>query len=77
MQWAVLIQLVLKLVANVSEFLARKQLLEAGKAEVIRDGLQQTLANLEKADHVKQELVDNPGGDFAQRVRKKYERTGE
>lgn len=77
MEWAALIQLVLRAVAGITDYLSRQQLLDAGKAQIISEGLQQTLGNLEKAEHVKKELSSNPDGDFARGVRDKYTRADE
>lgn len=74
MSWAALIELVLKLVASVASYLGDKQLLDAGKAEAISAGLQATLDNMGKADVAKNELADNPDGDYARSVQQKYER---
>ncbi len=77
MEWAAIISAILKIVAGVSDYLARRQLLEAGQAQAIATGLQQTLDNLEKAKHVKEELASNPTGDYANSVRDKYTRADE
>jgi hypothetical protein len=77
MPWGSVITGLLKLVAGISEYLSRRQLLEAGKAQIISEGLQSTLDNLEKAEHVKKELSSNPDGKFSGGVRDKYTRSDE
>lgn len=77
MEWAAIITALLKIVAGVTDYLSRQQLLDAGQAEAIATGLQQTLDNLDKVKHVKDELAARPDGDFANRVRDKYERPDE
>lgn len=77
MEWAAIISALIKIVAGVTDYLSRQQLLEAGQAQAIAKGLQQTLDNLEKAKHVKEELAARPDGDFANRVQHKYERPDE
>lgn len=77
MEWATLIQLVLKVVACITDYLSRQQLLDAGKAQIISEGLRTTIDNLQKASDVKKELADNPTGDYASGVRDKYTRSDE
>lgn len=77
MSWATVLTLVLKAVAGLSDYLANRQLLKAGEAEIIVQGLQKTLDNLQKAKHVAEEIVTNPDGNFSNRVREKYTRTDE
>lgn len=77
MPWATLLTLLLKMVAGLSEYLSRQQLLEAGKAEAVSAGLQIILDNLTKANDVKAELARNPDGSFAHGVRDKYTRPDE
>lgn len=74
MPWLAIIQLVLKAVAGVVDYLGNRQLLEAGKAQALTEGLRTTLDNVEKANVVRAELSTNPDGDFAARLRDKYER---
>ena len=74
MAWLAIIELVLKAVSSVADFLGNRQLLEAGKAQAIREGLQATLDNMSKANAAKTELRDNPDGEYAVSVRDKYER---
>lgn len=74
MTWLAFIQLVIKAVASLADYLGNKQLLDAGKAQAISAGLQQTLDNIGKANAVEKELRDNPNGDFANSVRDKYTR---
>lgn len=73
MMWVTLIQAVLQAVSAITSYLSNKKLIDAAQAEVIASGLKQTLDNMEKADHVKKELADNPDGDYARRLRDKYE----
>lgn len=77
MTWLVLIELVLKAIGGVAGYLGDKQLLDAGKASAIKDGLQSTLDNMRKADAVKDEIRNNPDGSFARGVWDKYTRTDE
>lgn len=77
MEWASLLTLLLKLVAGLSDYLGRRQLLEAGKAQAVSAGLQNILDNLTKADDVKAEFTRNPDGSFAHGVRDKYTRPDE
>lgn len=77
MAWASLLTTLLKLVAGLSDYLGRQQLLEAGKAEAVSAGLQSILDNLKKADDVKEEFARNPDGSFAHGVRDKYTRPDE
>lgn len=74
MAWASIIELVLKALSSIADYLGNRQLLEAGKAQAIVAGLQATLDNMSKADAVKKEVAANPDGDFANIVRNKYER---
>ena len=74
MVWVACIQLILKLLSSAVGYLSNRQLLEAGQAVAIKEGLQLTLANMEKANAVKKELADNPDGDYARKLREKYER---
>lgn len=74
MDWLALITLVLKAVGGVTDYLSRRQLLDAGKAEILTQGLQQTLDNLQRAKHVAENITSNPNGDFANSVRDKYTR---
>jgi len=71
--WWAIIQLVLKVVSSLAGYLETKQLLDAGQAKAVAEGLKQTLDNMKKANAVKKELADNPDGDYAKRVRDKYE----
>ena len=77
MDWLALITLVLKAVGGVVDYLSNRQLLDAAKAEILSQGLQQTLDNIQRANHVKDVVDNNPTGDFANRVRNKYTRTDE
>lgn len=77
MAWLQVIQLVIKLAASVSEYLGRKQLLDAGEAKAISEGLHATIANIQKAKAASQEISTNPNGDYANSVRSKYTRTDE
>lgn len=74
MEAVTILTTILKIVAGVSDYLARRQLLNAGQAQAVSEGLQQTLDNLQKAKHVKEELDAHPDGDFANSVRDKYTR---
>lgn len=73
MMWVALIQAVLQAVSAVTDYLSNKKLIDAAQAEVIAAGLKQTLDNMGKANAVKKELADNPDGDYAHRVRDKYQ----
>lgn len=75
MDWLAALTLVLKVVVGVADFLSRRQLLEAGKAEIITQGLRQTLDNVQKAKNVTENLTSNPTGAFANKLRDKYTRT--
>lgn len=77
MDWLGFITALVKAVAGLSEYLTRRQLLDAGASKIINEGLQQTLNNLQKAKDVKSELDTNPTGDFATGVRDKYTRPDE
>lgn len=77
MDWLALITLLIKAIAGVSDFLSRRQLLDAGKAEILTKGLQSTLDNIQRAKNVSEELTANPDGDFANGVRDKYTRLDE
>jgi hypothetical protein len=77
MDWVALVVTLVKVVVGVLDFLSRRQLLDAARAEVIAEGLKETLATLEKHDAVKKELADNPSGDYVSRLRNKYERADE
>lgn len=67
----------IKIIAGLADYLASKRLLEQGKAQAVNDGLKQILANIEKAKSVKDELSNNPDGEYADRVRRKYTRPDE
>jgi len=73
MAWVACIQLILKLLSTAVNYLSDRQLLEAGQATAIKEGLQLTLSNMEKANAVKKELANKPAGDFANGLRDKYE----
>lgn len=77
MAWLQVIQLVIKLAASVSEYLGRKQLIDAGEAKAISEGLHATIANIQKAKAASKEVSANPNGDYAGGVRSKYTRTDE
>lgn len=72
MNWLAFIQLVIKAVASLTDYLGDKQLLDAGKAKAVSEGLKQTLDNLDKANAVEKELTDNPSGAYADSLRDKY-----
>lgn len=74
MNWLAIIQLVIKVVASLTDYLGNKQLLDAGHAQAVSEGLKQTLSNLDKANAVEKELTSNPGGDYASSLRNKYTR---
>ncbi|MGE0190304.1 MAG: hypothetical protein AB7G80_09025 [Dongiaceae bacterium] len=74
MAWLGLITAVLKAVAELAMFLGNRQLIELGKAKTIADGLALTLANVEKAHEVDRALSADPNSDYANRLRKRFER---
>ena len=74
MNWLAVITLVLKAVVGISNFLGSRQLLEAGKAEILNKGLTQTLENLKRAKDVSAEITNKPDGDYANSMRDKYTR---
>ena len=77
MSWLAIIQLIIKAVAGVADYLGSRQLLEAGQAQSIADGLRATLSNIQKASEVANEMCDNPDGPYADGVREKYTRPDE
>jgi hypothetical protein len=75
--WLGLIVSILQAVAEVTKFLGDRQLLKAGEAQAIADGLSQTIENVEKANAARADVLADPDGDYAVSVRSKYERKGE
>lgn len=71
--WLSLITLALKVISSLTGYLETKQYLDAGQAKALAEGLQLTLDNLEKANAAKNEVRDNPDGDYAKRLRDKYQ----
>lgn len=67
--WATIIQLVLKVFANVSDYFKNRQLLEAGKAEANAERLQGDVDATRKANAA---AIDPSN---LERVRKKYRRS--
>lgn len=74
MSWISIIQLVLKVVSSVADYLGNKQLLEAGEAKAISEGLRTTIENIGKANAARSEVRDNPDSAYSRGVRDKYER---
>jgi hypothetical protein len=77
MGWGSLLSAFFKVLSNVSEYLSRRQLLEAGKDQATKESLESTLSNIDKATDVKKELSGNPDGKFSDSVRNKYTRSDE
>ncbi len=77
MNWVAIIQVLIKAVAGVVDYLGTRQLLDAGQSQAISEGLKATLDNLEKANAAQEEIRNNPDGDYARSVREKYTRTDE
>ena len=77
MGWLTIIQLMVRAIASVSEYLSQKQLLQAGEYKAISEGLRQTLDNVLKAKRASDEVATNPDGDYASGVREKYTRSDE
>lgn len=75
--WLGLIVSILQAVAEVSKYLGNRQLLKAGEAQAIADGLSQTIKNVEEANAARAHVLANPDDDYAVSVRRKYERKGE
>lgn len=71
--WLSLIQLALQAISGIAGYLREKKLLDAGQATAIAEGLKQTLENVEKANAAKNEVSGNPDGEYARRLRDKYE----
>ncbi len=65
--WLSLVNRVLKLVNSFTDYLMRKQLINLGKGEAIKDGLERVLKSARRAKDVK-EAIDR-GGDDVDRVR--------
>jgi hypothetical protein len=76
MNWLAFLVAILKTVAEISNYLGGRQLIEAGKAKALSDGLALTLANVEKANEAAA-AVDDPNSAHSVRVRERYERTGQ
>ncbi len=70
MGWLGLLLAVLKLVNIGTEYLARRQLLEAGQALAIMEGTDATLAAVADAKRIDQGLAD-PGNGAADRLRER------
>lgn len=77
MGWGSLLSAFFKVLSNLSEYLSRRQLLEAGKDQATKESLESTLSNIDKASDVKAELSSNHNGEFSSRVRDKYTRADE
>lgn len=77
MSWLSIIQLVLKAVSGLTDYLNNRKLLEAGQALIIKEGLQLTLDNIGKSNAAIAEIRTNPGGKYASKLREKYTRPDE
>lgn len=67
----------LKLADRVVKKEADKQLLEAGEAKAIAEGLKDAMERIDKARKTAREIRRNPSGDYARRVRETYTRSDE
>jgi hypothetical protein len=67
-----LILALLKLAGVVAEIAARRQLISAGEAQAVAEGLNVTIKNIDLAGRAKAAMAGD--GDFADRVRDKYQR---
>ena len=74
MAWIAFIEALLKAISGVVGYLGDRRLLEAGQAEAISAGLQQSLDSIKRANDVKDAMRNNADPDFSERLRKKYER---
>ncbi len=72
--WLNIITLAIQLVGAVAKYLGDANLLDAGKAKAISEGLKATLDNVARANEAANEVTANPDGDFANSVRDKYTR---
>jgi len=77
MGWGSFLSAFFKVLSNLSEYLSRRQLLEAGKDQSSKESLEATIANIDKADDAKKELSANPNVKFSDSVRDKYTRPDE
>lgn len=64
--WLSLITGILKLVNSLTSFLARRQLVNLGKSAAVREGLEKTLENMEKADEAADAVIHDD--NYAERV---------
>lgn len=67
-----LILALLKLAGVVAEYASRRQLLSAGEAQAVAEGLNVTIKNIDLASRAKAAMAGD--GDFARGVRDKYQR---
>lgn len=72
--WLAIVELLLRTVSGLVDYLTTQRLIEGARAEILNQGLRETLSNLEKANAVKEELEHNPDGTFADGVRSRHER---
>jgi hypothetical protein len=77
MGWGSFLSALFRVLSNLSEYLSRKQLLEAGKDQAAKENLELTLSNIDKAADVKKELSGNPNSKYSNSVRDKYTRPNE
>jgi hypothetical protein len=77
MGWAAVLLACLKLLATLSDYLSRRQLLEAGQARAMAAGLESIMDNLNKARRAA-DAVEHPASaaddDYAKRLRERYTR---
>jgi hypothetical protein len=67
-----LILALLKLAGVVAEYASRHQLISAGEAQAVAEGLNVTIKNIDLASRAKAAMAGD--GDFANGVRDKYQR---
>lgn len=65
----------LKLADRVVKKQADKQLIEAGEAKAISEGLKNAMDRIDKARETARYIRRNPDSDYARRVRESYTRT--
>lgn len=60
MSWLAIVTVLVKLALSLTEFFSRRQLLQAGEAQALADGLKATLAAVEKVKHARDRIDADP-----------------
>jgi len=78
MSWLALLSGLVALLGQLTDYLGRRQLIRAGEAASIADGLATILDNIDKARRAG-DAIEHPESadddDYARRVRERYRRT--